>query len=179
MYVAGIADASSRGVRGGRLRGLVAVLLIVAAVLGSSACGADPEPEQGSAADAYAVVVGWFVDAAATGTTLEEDGTTMVFVEPRGDGMTFGVDMQAEIISATKPFADVRFIDDRAEALDEEGVVREGSIFLALGPSSPRGGATTIECDDIASEDRRRSLVFELRWRGGEWVLAGEPAVTG
>ena len=163
-----------------RLLRTVAALLLAGTALAS--CGSDPAPQRGPTAGAYATVVRWFVDRSGTQTTAAEDDdvdeTTVVFVEPRGEGMTFGVDMQAEIIEATEPFADLRFIDDRAEALDDEGLVRDGSIFLALGPSTPKGSSTTIECDEISSDASSRPLVFELRWRRDEWVLAGPPSGT-
>ncbi len=93
-----------------------------------SGCTSDGPAERGSTADAYALVLQWFVDRSES-----EVDPPLVFVEALGEGVSIGLDTQAAVLSSTVDFAEVRFIDDRSEALSD-GVVRDGGILIALGP---------------------------------------------
>ncbi len=73
-----------------------------------------------------------------------ESERPVVFIEPRGEGLDIGLDTQAAVISASEEFAEVRFIDDRSEALDDEGV-RNGGIFIALGPGTQERDLLVVE----------------------------------
>lgn len=148
--------------------------------LWTAACASTPRSARDDRAGAYAVIVRWFVDHAG-GDAAER---RLVFVQPRdegdgggeseGEGVTIGLETQAALISGTIEFADVRFIDDRSEALDDDGV-RDGGILLALGPGDPIGNRVTIVADEITSDSVAETRTFELVVRGGEWSLSAEP----
>jgi hypothetical protein len=153
-----------------RLAGLaVAVATIVP--LGA-ACGSADEPAtEGSTHDAYAAVIQWFVSRVPG-----ERDQQVVFVEARGEGVGIDLETQAAVVASTESFADVRFIDDRSEALDEEGV-RDDGIALALGPVVTEDSTAVVEADELLDEDTLESRRFDLRLVEGEWVLQGEPAI--
>ena len=60
-----------------------------------------------------------------------------VFVEPLGDGYVIDLTVQARVVKTLKALAEVRFIDNRAEAVekDEPGEpVRNEGMLVGLGP---------------------------------------------
>ena len=86
------------------------------------------------ASEVYDEVVRWLVDDAGGGNA---EDPMAVFIEPRGEGAAISLDVQAELIEATKDVADVRFLDERSEGLvDEDGtvVVKDEGILIRLGP---------------------------------------------
>lgn len=155
---------------GSRIVALLTVLAASASIFVS--CSASKPGSTGTAAGAYARVIRWFVDQKAA-----ESGKRVVFVQARGDGLSIGLEIQASVVSGAESFAEVRFIDDPSEALDTAGV-REGGIFLALGPAVPESGAVTIDCDEIVARDSQTTLTFSLMFINGAWALRGEPLST-
>jgi hypothetical protein len=151
---------------------LVAAVVVGVALL-AAACGSDGEPtNEGSTHDAYAAVIRWFVDR------LPGDAEQhVVFIEARGEGVGIDLDTQAAVVEVSQPFADVRFIDDRSEAIDADGV-RDGGVLLGLGPVVVEARTAVIEADEIVDEDTVVSRRFELRLVDDEWVLPGEPAMV-
>lgn len=136
-------------------------------------CSSDDEPDRGSTADAYAVVLRWFVER--SGSDAE---SPLVFVEALGDGVVFGLETQAAVVSSTADFAEVRFIDDRAEAIENDEV-RDGGILIALGPAVESGRSVTIESAQLTSESDAVGWTFDLVWRGETWSMRGEPVRGG
>ncbi len=145
----------------------VGVAVLMASLL--IACSSNDEPDRGSTADAYAVVIRWFVERAES-----DVDRPLVFVETLGDGVGFGLDTQAAVVSSTAEFAEVRFIDDRAEAFENDEV-RGGGILIALGPAVESGRSATIESAQFTSESDSVGWTFDLVSRGATWSLTGEP----
>ncbi len=134
-----------------------------------SGCTSDGPAERGSTADAYALVLQWFVDRSES-----EVDPPLVFVEALGEGVSIGLDTQAAVLSSTVDFAEVRFIDDRSEALSD-GVVRDGGILIALGPIVGAGTEVSIESAHITSESSTIVWAFSLVSRDAEWRMRNEP----
>jgi hypothetical protein len=123
----------------------------------------------------YDEVVRWLVDDAG-GATAEEPMS--VFIEPRGEGSAISLDVQAELIDATKDIANVRFLDERSEGLiDEEGVVvvKDEGILIRLGPVVEDDSHVLLDVDIWESEDTFREVRFELRRSGRTWSVQGPP----
>ena len=82
-----------------------------------------------------------------------------VFIEPRGEGATIHLDVQAELIKSTKDVATVRFIDSRDEALitNDDGtvVVADGGILIRLAPVVEEGEKVRL---DVDVHDNRRAV---------------------
>jgi hypothetical protein len=146
--------------------------VVAAVVLLAGACASNDDPtSEGQVADAYGHVIRWFVERRAS-----EADQQLVFVEALGEGVGIALDTQAAIVESTQSFADVRFIDDRSEALDADGV-RDDGILLALGPAVVDGNSAVIECDEVQSETALISRSFDLRHVGDEWSLRGDPTI--
>ena len=153
------------------------------AVLAMAGCSPDRSGGDSDIAGAYARMIQWFVDRTEPAPDDEgERDPVVVFVEARGEGVNIGLTMQAAIIARAEPFATVRFIDDRAEALtDGDAPVQDEGLLLALGPAKEHGSKVVIECDEFVAADDERSWHFELQSAPGDeddqsvWTLRGEP----
>ena len=146
---------------------LVGTAVLVALLL--PGCSSDEPTHRGSTADAYALVLRWFVERSET-----EADQPLVFVEALGEGVNIGLDTQAAVLSSTADFAEVRFIDDRGEAFSD-GEVRDGGIFIALGPIVGAGTTVSIESAHITSESSTIVWAFSLVSRDAEWRMRNEP----
>jgi len=152
----------------GGVVGLVAVALVAC-----SSPEPDAAPEVGGA---YTEVVEWFVDRAPTGSE-----PPVVFMESLGEGFEMDLGLQATIVAEAQERAQVRFIDERSDALGEAGEeVRDGGILLAVGPAAADGDEVTIDAEQFVSVDESSSWVFRLRAdEDGAWTIVGAPAEAG
>ena len=142
--------------------------------LWSCSIGAANEDEIRASA-VYDEVVRWLVDDAG-GSTPEEP--MAVFIEPRGEGAAISLDVQAELIEATKDIANVRFLDERSEGLVEnDGVlsVKDEGILVRLGPVVEDDSHVLLDVDIWTSEDTFDEVRFELRRSGTTWAVQGPP----
>ena len=105
-----------------------------------------------------------------------------VFIEPRGEGTSIDLEVQANVIEHSADYADARFIDTRDEALivDEKGVasVRDEGILIRIGPVVEEGDAVSLDVDLFVDDETQRSLRFELVAVDGEWRMRGDPTVV-
>jgi len=126
-------------------------------------------PSKARASDVYATVIRSF------GTQPEGEPPLKVFVEPRGEGSSISVDVQAEVVTAVEDVAEVRFIDARAEALadDEAGafVVRDDGILLAFGPVPNDASEVVVEVDQYIDDTNLATHRFVIHRSGEEWII--------
>lgn len=142
--------------------------------LWSCSIGAANEDEIRASA-VYDEVVRWLVDDAGGGTP---EAPMAVFIEPRGEGAAISLDVQAELIEATKDVANVRFLDERTEGLvDEDGtfVVKDDGILIRLGPVVEDDSHVLLDVDIWKSVDTFDEVRFELRRSGNTWAVQGPP----
>ena len=134
------------------------------------ACSPESTTADGNVADAYALVIEWFADRSSA-----DPDPLLVFVEARGEGFEIELPAQASVVEASASFADVQFIDDRSEAIGDDGAVRDDGILLALGAAVVDGSEAIVECDEILTSEEMTTWRFELRYVGNEWLLLQEP----
>ena len=151
-------------------RGIAAWLLIAAAV----ACSSSSESEIRASA-VYEGVMRWL----AAEHTFDPDPLP-VFVEPRGEGTSIDLAVQAEVVESAADVADIRFIDTRDEALstdDETGtvVVRDDGMLVRLGPVLEEGRRVTLDVDVFVNEETDLTLRFSLLATGDQWRVLGDP----
>lgn len=134
----------------------------------------DRDADEVDVGGAYSRVVQWFADRSDA-----DPVPLVVFVEARGDGLVIDLAVQAEVVETNHEIADVRFVDDRAEALEDDGTaIRDEGILVALGPLVDVGDSVTIEVDQYDGPDPELTWSFDLRPAGDVWTLNGEPAAA-
>jgi hypothetical protein len=159
--------------RSATLRRVVVAIVLCGALL--AGCGDDDGSRDSRVADAYIVVVEWVLAEPefAPDPTLEE--MSPVFVESLGPG-EIDLDVQVEIVRHFEPVADIRFLDIRAEALDESEAgapVRDGGLLLGLGPV-PAEGPIDIRGEVYRTSDRVVGYRFRVT-RSGQTMALIEP----
>ena len=148
---------------------LATILLVLAACSTPS-----PTAPQVRAGAVYDSVVRWF----AQSSTADPDPLP-VFIEPRGEGASIALDVQAELVKSTDDIATVRFIDSRDEALvtNDDGtvVVADGGILLRLAPVVEEGDKVRLDVDVHDRDEQFRTMQFDLRLVGDSWVIDHPP----
>ncbi len=122
----------------------------------------------------YDKIVQWFADE-----STDDPEPLPVFIEPRGEGASIQLDVQAELIKSTQDFATVKFIDSRDEAFvtEEDGttVVADDGILIRLAPVVEEGDKVRIDVDLHDKDEEFRTMQFNLHLVGDEWVIDREP----
>jgi hypothetical protein len=154
-------------------RAVVAILLFG---VGLAGCGNDDRSRDRRVADAYIVVVEWVLAEPEFASDPTLDEMPPVFVESLGPG-EIDLDVQVLIVRHLEPVVDIRFIDIRAEALDEsedDAPVRDGGLLLGLGPV-PAEGPIDIRGEIYRTSDRVAGYRFQVALRGQTMVLIEPP----
>jgi hypothetical protein len=173
------------------------VLLAVGLLVTAAGCGDPQQPQTKPTAAVYQAILDEMVaEHVATtttataggrsdrngrsGTSREDDDAAdatllPVFVEPLGEGYVIDLAVQADVIRGLEDVADVRFIDQRTEALEQSSdgqPVRDGGMLVALGPLLEEvDGIQTVQVRRYIDADRsenRRAVVTESE---GSWVV--------
>ena len=148
---------------------LAAIFLVLAACSSPS-----PETPAARAGAVYDSIVRWF----AQSSTADPDPLP-VFIEPRGEGASIGLDVQAELVKSTHDVATVRFIDSRAEALvtNDDGtvVVADGGMLVRLAPVVEEGAKVRLDVDVHDRDEQFRTVQFDLKLVNDRWVIDQAP----
>ena len=154
-------------------RGRTALLAAIVS-LAAACSAASPENPEVRAGAVYDTIVKWFADESAG-----DPEPLPVFIEPRGEGASIQLDVQAELIKSTQDFATVKFIDSRDEALvtNEDGttVVADDGILIRLAPVVEEGDKVRIDVDLHDKDEEFRTMQFNLHQVGDKWVIDGAP----
>jgi len=150
--------------------------LILAAIVSITAACSSPSPENPEvrAGAVYDTIVRWYADKSTT-----DPDPLPVFVEPRGEGASIALDVQADVIKATQDVATVRFIDSRDEALvtkaDGTVAVADDGVLLRFAPVVEKGDKVRLAIDQHDHDDQFKTLQFDLDQVNDKWVIAGQP----
>ena len=176
-------SAGSRKEVGGTVRGVpVAVrgrrTVLAAIVLILASCSSpSPENPEVRAGAVYDTIVRWFAKSSTT-----DPDPLPVFIEPRGEGASIQLDVQAELIKSTKDVATVRFIDSRDEALitkdDGTVVVADDGMLLRLAPVVEEGKKVRIDVDIHDHDEVFKTLQFVLDQVNDKWQIELPPTVV-
>lgn len=138
-------------------------------VLGVAACS-DPDPVDGDGRDAA------IVEAAirsAVEPPADDEPVPIVYVVA-AEGSSFPVAVQADVAASLVDEVDLRFADDRVEALDEEApnvpVVDDGTL-LTVGEIPETGGLVEVAIERYRSELERDLVVVTLQWDEPDWTV--------
>lgn len=147
----------------------VRIIAVLVGVCWFAAGCTELSPSKERASDVYATIIHSFA------TQPEGDPKLNAYVEPRGEGSSISVDVQAELVTSVEDVADVRFIDARSEALEEtdagEMVVRDGGILLAFGPVPNDATDVIVEVDQYIDETNLATHRFVMHRKGDEWTI--------
>lgn len=149
--------------------------IVSVALAGASACSSNsPTSPVVRAGAVYDAVVRWFAQSSTT-----DPDPLPVFVEPRGEGASIGLDVQAELVKSTHDVATVKFIDSRDEALitnaDGTVVVADGGILIRLAPVIENGKKVRLDVDVHEHDETFRTMQFDLSLVNTQWVLDQQP----
>jgi len=103
----------------------------------------------------------------------EPDALAVVYVMPVGE-TTIGADVQAEVVGELRDDADVRFADERAEAVEEDGEgepVRDGGVLVAVGELTPEGDPVVMEVEVYRSELDWSKTLLTFAERSSQWTV--------
>lgn len=150
-----------------------AAVLCIGLVTGAFGCAADA-PEASPAGAIYGAVLAEVlaeqpVPATAAGVL------PVLYVAPLDKRYPIELADQAEVLERLRPAADVRFVDDRAEAIDDkrpDRPVRDGAVLVELGPVQDEAdGRHTVHLrrSDDALEPQERSAVVTRA--EGTWAV--------
>jgi hypothetical protein len=96
-----------------------------------------------------------------------------VYVEGRDE--VIDLETQAGVVTELEDEIDVRFVDERGEAVEEDDPgepVRGDSVLLRLGPVSTGGDPVEVEVERYRSLDDVEELRLELARRGEGWTVS-------
>jgi hypothetical protein len=149
--------------------------MIAALVL--AGCAGEVASQDDRESDIYAVALTWIV---ARPDVADDAEAPPIYIEHLGpDGIS--LDVQVKLIEQfDQDDVELRFVDGRAEAVDEtlEGMpVRDGSVLVGLGPISD-DLPTELRAEVYRDLDDVTAYRFTLRRSGGEWELAEAPEVV-
>ena len=143
------------------------------------ACGDGSDtPTKNDAAEVYSAIIGQLLaDRAATTTTVKSTAKDhiSVFVEALGDGYVIDLSVQAGVVKSLEPVALVRFIDNRAEAIErnEPGKpVRNDGMLVALGPLVDASSAQRkVLVRRYVDDNRHEDLLATVNASGASWAV--------
>lgn len=133
----------------------------------------DPTTDEGREATVYALVLEWLVDQEPT----PADGDLVLYITPRSEH-TVDIDVQANVVELMAPSADVRFIDELAEALelDEPGApVRGDGVLVGFGAVASEGDVVEVYVDRYRTADDVEAWTVTARRTGTSWRFVQPP----
>ena len=146
---------------GGGVAALVALLVL-------AACG-ESSTVEGTARDA--AVVEQIVRELA-GEPVEPEALPTVYVT--GIEGTIAIEVQAGVAAALVDEIDVRFADERLEAIDEgleRRPVRDGGVLLVVHRVPEEGRRIDVRVDRYETFDLGRRLLTSLRYSEPDWIV--------
>jgi hypothetical protein len=150
-------------------------LLVPSLVLLAFACGDGNGSNADDRASAiYATTIRAVVDD--DGSASESDAP--IFVAPADPEAPISLGVQAGVVDQLHDFATIRFVDEAAQAIDEDEpsrpVVEEG-VLVTLGAVPERGDNVTVEAERYQTADSTRTYRVRLERDDSTWTAA-DPA---
>jgi hypothetical protein len=148
------------------------------AVTLGAGCGGPSDAEESRPVEVYvATIQRVLADESPTAGT---DELPVVYVVPLGDS-DIDAAVQAEVASELRDVADVRFADERSEALDEDepGMpVRDSGVLIAVGDVAEEGQQVDVEVEVYRSDDDWSTRVFTFSRRSSQWTVTSTSVIS-
>jgi hypothetical protein len=147
----------------------------LAALAFTSACSDNGSPD-GAGRDA--VVIEQVIRVVLDDLSHDPDVIPVVYVV--GAEAAIPIDVQAPVAAALLDEVDVRFADERAEALDdsiEDAPVRDGGVLLVVGKVPQEGRQVDVVAERYRTSADVENIVVSLRWRDPSWSVTSTSVV--
>ncbi|CAN5570030.1 hypothetical protein BH23ACT3_BH23ACT3_09970 [soil metagenome] len=155
-----------------------AVAGVVAMVLGGWSLAACSESNAIGGTAREAAVVTEIVRLVAADVPVEGEQLPVVFVV--GPDGTIGIEVQAGVAEALVDEVDVRFADERGEAIDDttdDLAVREGGALVVIDEVPSEGRTFEVEAGRYRTAQDRDRLVMSFQWRSEQWTVTSTTVV--
>jgi hypothetical protein len=140
-------------------------------------CGSSSDAEDSRPADVFVATIERVL--ADETPSSETDELPVVYVVPLGED-EIDATVQADVASELHEVADVRFADERSEALDEDEPgkpVLDDGVLIAIGDVAERGNPVEVEVEVYRSEEDSSSLLFTVSRRSSQWTVTSTSVV--
>jgi hypothetical protein len=140
-------------------------------------CGSSSDAEDSRPSDVYVATIERVL--ADESTSAEDDELPVVYVVPLGEN-EIEATVQADVASELHDVADVRFADERSEALDEDEPgkpVLDDGVLIGIGDIAERGNPVEVEVEIYHSEDDSSSRLFTVARRSSRWTVTSTSVV--
>jgi len=140
-------------------------------------CGSSSDAEDSRPAEVYVATIERVLadEKPSTG----DDALAVVYVVPLGEN-EIDATVQADVASELHDVADVRFADERSEALDEDEhgkPVLDDAVLVAIGDVAERGNPVEVEVEVYRSEADSSSRLFTVSRRSSVWTVTSTSVV--
>jgi hypothetical protein len=156
------------------LRRLTSLLAIT---LAAASCGADGKSATDREADIYATLIRALAPADPAehvpGGEIDQFDR-VVFAGSLDDEQAISLEVQAAVVEQLEEFATVRFVDERAEAIDhdDEGEpVLDDGVLVLVGPV-PSGRSPSVDAERYVDNDDAVHVRVTLERPNGGWEVA-------
>jgi hypothetical protein len=136
-----------------------------------AACDGPAHEEMSREAQIYLAAVSEVI--AEQVPTSTDDELPVVYVVPVGES-EIDATVQADVAAELRDLADVRFADERSEAVeeDEDGMpVRDDGTLVAIGEVPAEGEPIEVEVEVYRSAEDSSHFVFTFASRSSQWVV--------
>jgi hypothetical protein len=142
-----------------------------AVVAALASCDGPADDEMSREAQIYLAAVSEVI--AEQVPTSTDDELPVVYVVPVGES-EIDATVQAEVAGELHDLADVRFADERSEAVEEDEddmPVRDDGTLVAIGEVPPEGEPIDVEIEVYRSAEDSSHFVFTFAPRSSQWVV--------
>jgi hypothetical protein len=126
-----------------------------------------------SSGDREAQIVAASVRALVPPEDDETKVTRAVFVGPPGTEGRASLDLQADVLKELDEFESLRFVDDRAEAIESEPprAVHSDGVYLEVGPVPDTGSRVTVPALRYVDRKHQQRLRLHVAKSGSTWTV--------
>jgi hypothetical protein len=150
----------------------VAAAMAVTLAVGS--CGSGDPSEHEREANVYAVVI----RALALNEPADPGGETeelerVVYAGSLDEQRVISLEVQAAVVEILEDFATIRFVDEKAEAIDDTadgGPVLEDGVLVLLG-AVPTGRSPSVEAERYVDLDDHEHFRISLERSNDDWSI--------
>lgn len=127
-------------------------------------------PAEGNARDA--AVVEQVVRSVVATVPVDDEAIPVAYV--LGADGTMAIEVQAAVAAALVDEVDVRFADERSQAIDDSTdalAVRDDGVLVVVGTIPAQGRVIDVEAERYLSADDYDRLVLSLRFSDPDWAV--------